>query len=169
MGANNAAVPAGGGRSKGGSPAWYWILGLLAALLIIWALWAAFRQPAGPQVGVTLQDIQGNPQAYIGQTVTVSGEIQEAIGPNAFVFDRGDIIVVGARELAQITGTSSEDFFSGDPVVQVTGSVTTFIAAEMERQLGYPLDAMLNQYEGRPAIIAQEVLLLEPGTLEPAS
>ncbi len=170
MAANNAAVPAGGHRRSGGTPAWYWVLGIIAALLIIWALWAAFSRPAGPQVGVTLQDIENDPQAYVGQTVTVSGEVQQVVGANAFIFDYGDVIVVGARELPQMTGTPTTDFFTGEPVVQVTGSVAIFSAAEMEQQLGYQLDdATFSQYEGRPAIIAQEVLRLEAGSPQPAS
>ena len=65
---------------------------------------------AGPEAGITIGDITDNPNAFIGQTVTVSGEVEDIVGPRAFTMgDEGflfgeELLVVGAQGPAPTGG-----------------------------------------------------------------
>ena len=55
-------------------------------------------QSEGPNLGVTVDDVVDDPEQYEGQTVTVSGEIDEAYGGTAFTIGGGafgeDLLVI---------------------------------------------------------------------------
>ncbi|MBE9182305.1 hypothetical protein IQ268_27530 [Oculatella sp. LEGE 06141] len=124
---------------------------------------AASPQPQA-QEEVTSGDVTDNTEDYIGQTVTVRGDVEETIGENAFrmsdnQFLGGDILVISETGTVQLP----ED---GIPV-QVTGEVRQFQGAELQQQFNLTLDENeYSDYEDRPVIVAQSIAPApEPGDI----
>ncbi|HEX2166858.1 MAG TPA: hypothetical protein VHG09_06420, partial [Longimicrobiales bacterium] len=108
---------------------------------------------------VTVADIAGDPAQYIGRTVTVEGDLEEVLGPMAFTLDEdaiteggvdNDLLVIGAQ-----TGTlTAIDDQWVDNRVRVTGTVGMHTAVEIEREVGWDLDAELEaEVEEREAVL----------------
>ena len=123
--------------------------------LILWALFADGDAEQTTNVAVSVDDITDNPDRYIGQTVTVGGEVNRMLGTNALVLEDDDfigddeVLVVGANQLP--AGQANE-------VVLVTGTVSNFNMADAESQLGIDLDNNLfTDWDGRPAIVARSI------------
>jgi hypothetical protein len=126
----------------------------------------AEREAGGGATGgnVTVADIVGNPNTYVGRTVTVNGDVQEMIGANAFTLDEeaalaggidNDLLVIGARQnLAGI-----DDQILNDRV-RVTGVVRMLNIADVENEIGYDLDDNLfTNWNGKPVLIASAVTM----------
>ena len=173
--APNGAVPVADrdGGSRNGP-----LLGLLVLVilaLLAWALWATFWQDddsAGPDVGVTLSDIAGDPEEYYGQQVVVSGQIDDVLdrddsvdaddsGGAGFVLgDDDEVLVVGSNLPSLAAIAANEDIAEGD-VVQVTGMVQAFDEAEFESELGVDLeDRIFEDFGDSPALRATAVSLV---------
>lgn len=154
-------------RRRSGDGAWAWVVGgIIALLLLALILIPLFNadDSAGPEVGATVSDITDNPEEYLGETVTVSGEVDDAIGPRAFTiggqeFYGGDtLLVVSANPLPTIADRPADEAVLTDDVVQVTGPVRRFNLAEFESTIGADLDdALFTAYDGQPAVIARSV------------
>ena len=150
-------------RSEGGAP-WVAIIGalLLLALLAL-ALWYFLGRegPAAPgaaaPANVTLDQLADNPSAYYGDTVTVSGEITDYIGLNAFLL--GDAVLVVSRQpLTSIQGWPRELSMADEETAQVTGPVRAFDIEEVERLTSTDLDdRIFDLWEGQPSIVATSV------------
>ena len=57
---------------------------------------------AGPDAGVTIEDIISDPGEHVGQEVAVSGEVGEVFRPYAFTLESGDtdsVLVVSSARL----------------------------------------------------------------------
>jgi hypothetical protein len=138
----------GGGRG-GTAIAWLFGLGVIVAIGI--AIWAAVDDSAGPEVGVTLEQIAQEPADFLGQTVTVSGEVDEFValggaadqvtdqagarGASGVAFTLGGDAV---GEQVLVIGTNGEQrFIDEDSVVQVTGTVRQFDAAGFTEAFGF--------------------------------
>jgi hypothetical protein len=160
-------------REAGTIPSWVWWVAGVAVLLIAMAvlLPALLRDDpgvgatAGPESQVLISDITTNTEGYIGQQVTVSGAVNEMIGTQGFaVSEEGvltevnPLLVVPARE--DLVGQG----FEIDQVVRVTGVVRMFDMGEVEREVGFGLNDEFRQFEGQPAIVAQEVTPVSPGS-----
>jgi len=101
----------------------------------------------GREGTVDIADLMENPRAYMGRTVTVVADLEEAYGPNAFTLDedallRGgidrDLLVLGrSGTLAQI-----DDQWLNNKV-RVTGTVGVMSVVEVERELGLDLDRQI--------------------------
>ena len=118
---------------------------------------------AGPETGTDVEDVQEEPAAgvfedfseaqnFAGQQVTVSAEVDEIIGPNAFTIadDAGEQLLVvsgGTRQLNR------------DTPVQVTGTVRrAFNLAEAEQfASGDFNDAAYTDFSGEPYIQASNI------------
>lgn len=107
------------------------------------------------QVQATLSDVDDNPEAYIGNMVSVYGEASELIGDNSFrlqdpAFFAGDDVLVVVRDQAIIPTEGAEYW--------VTGEVRAFNLTEVEADVGYDLDdALFTDWEGRTVIVAEMV------------
>lgn len=123
------------------------------------------QQPADTaQTGaVTVAQIAENPAAYEGQTVTVRSEVEEVYSPQAMKLDEDQPLAGGIdNDLLVLAGQGLTQQFREDELheeqVTVTGTVRTFRAAEIERDLGYQLDrTRFEQFENRPVLIATSV------------
>jgi hypothetical protein len=115
---------------------------------------------------VTLEDITDDPAALAGQTVTVNGGVNVVLTETAFtiaestLLDLNEVLVVGA------TGEALEAALQTGSPVRVTGTVRTFNLVEVEEDLGVDLDdALFADFEGKPVILAQNVIAIEPANV----
>ena len=124
-------------------------------------------ESAGPAAGVVISDVTDNAQEYFGTTVTVSGEVNDLLTPNAFTIGGEDflgtdeLLIVGAQQLPNIVeGVEGEVEVGQDDIVQVTGEVHEFNVTEIEDEVGYALDdGVFGEFEGEPVVVAKEVFL----------
>jgi hypothetical protein len=119
-------------------------------------------------VNVQVGDLTGNLEDYLGQTVSVRGDLVEAVGENAFVI-RGDGLF-GGDDVVVFNTTGAPLVFPSEDIterVQVTGEVRQVVIGDLARQYGITLDeATYGDYENNPAIIAESVVMApEPGEI----
>lgn len=128
---------------------------LLASLLMLTACASTGEMAESDTVRTT--EVIESPSEYIGEEVTVRGEIEESHGNQAFILNEEglfgqDLLVIKDQSL---TSNKADE---GD-FVEVTGTVRRFSPTEIERDLGVALSPELQAQaqEGDPVIIAKEV------------
>lgn len=113
------------------------------------------------QLNVQAGEITGNVEDYIGQTVSIRGEAEEAIGESALLLQ--DDQLFGGDEIVVINSTGVPFVIPDDEPteqIQVTGEVRQLVVADLEREYGLDLDPTIYaEYENRPAIVAQSIVL----------
>lgn len=163
---------------------------LAAFLLLVTTGFLTACESEEPNTGTTVEDITDasdddvlddifdarevyeNVNPYLGQTVTVSGEISEIYGTNAFTIGDdlwGEDLLVVAPSNATFSGTTAAGADVGlfgdlgtDYVVQVTGTVRQYMLAEVENDYGLDLvpDLEVEMEEQEPMIVAQSVRVM---------
>lgn len=104
---------------------------------------------------------------YLGQTVTVSGEISEIYGTNAFKIGEdlwGEDLLVVVPQTASVSGmtmageeVSAFGDLGTEYVIQVTGVVGQYVLTEVETEYGLDLDPELEaDVEEQEAMIVAE-------------
>ncbi|MCT7954932.1 hypothetical protein [Laspinema palackyanum] len=107
-----------------------------------------------------LGEVADNPNQFMGQTVTLNGEVAEVLGPNVFRIQEDEAI--GGSDIIVIT-TDSQMPVMEDSQVQVTGEVRQLVITEIERDynnLGWDdtlRTEIEREYTDRPAIVAQSI------------
>lgn len=105
---------------------------------------AATEAPLDPEV------IFEDPPQYIGDMVTVRGEVADVVSPQGFTLASG-LLVVGSSE------TVPANLPTGEPVL-VTGLVEWFEISDVEEITGADVDReAYSRFSGRPSIIATEI------------
>lgn len=109
---------------------------------------------------VALGELTGNVEDYLGQSVSVRGEAETALGETAFLLQ--DDQLFGGQEVVVINATGTPFLLptADEPTedIQVTGEVQQLVIADLEREYGLDLDPELYaEYEDRPAIIAESI------------
>lgn len=115
-------------------------------------------------------EITADPEQYYGQTLAVTGEVEDIQGETTFTLDEDrllgtdDLLVVYAQPKA---GASSPEVappptITDDEQVAVTGVLRPFIISELERDYDLTWDAGVQQqlekdYSERPVLIATEI------------
>jgi hypothetical protein len=120
----------------------------------------AMEEPgAGTADGfVSLSDVADDPAAYMGQTVTVAGEASEILGPQVFRMNEGNLLDIGDEILVVHTEDQAPADLAEDTNIRVTGTVRTFVEAEIEQDFDFDFDEDLYvEYEERVAIVADSV------------
>ncbi len=110
----------------------------------------------------TLSDIADDPSAYIGRTVTVSGEVSEILSPVVFRMNEDNLLDIGDEILVVHTGEPALVGLTDDAEILVTGTVRNFVVAEIEDDLGIALDLDADleiEYENRVAIVADTIIV----------
>lgn len=133
-----------------------WILGaVLIALVVAVAVWIVVfllqDEATTPATGVSIGEISDNPSLFLGETVTVRGDVTRLVGGSAFLVGEAgnELLVVGA----QLPEAVSE----GDSV-QVRGRVRSVAVPELEEELAVDFeDDLLTPFAGKPAIAATSV------------
>ena len=108
---------------------------------------------------VELDDLESNTEQYLGETVSVDGEVEEVLGPRVFTIDErnwgdldGEILVFMPTHLVALV--------QDDDLVTVTGMVKPFVRAEFEQELewfeiGPELEVDL---EAKPVLVAERIV-----------
>ncbi|MBE9182483.1 hypothetical protein IQ268_28440 [Oculatella sp. LEGE 06141] len=104
-------------------------------------------------------EITEDPSQYYGQTLAVTGEVEEIIGPNAFTLEDEELL--GSDDLLVLnttTGTTVED---GEEVA-ITGELRSFVSAEIERDYDLTWDLDLQrqleaEYQQQPVLIVRDI------------
>jgi hypothetical protein len=136
-----------------------WVIGGLFVLLVAVGLY--FREAKPPaSVGATVADLARDSAAFVGRTVTVQGEIDQAVAPHAFILqDEGsgsEMLVVTAKTAAVPPATELENRRD----VRVIGEVRPFNLAQLRTDLGIPAtDDRLNEVENTPMLYAFQVVV----------
>ncbi len=146
----------------------------IAALLAVVAagVWLAAEltgESAGPQRGVTLTSVVADPERYVGETVTVSGDVAAVHRqPRALALgdDLDDPLLVLVRR-----GQALEAWPDPDDVARVRGTVRIFDFAQYAQELDEldlaGDDPFFGGFDGGPVIIAQDIDILAEGTTSP--
>ncbi len=120
--------------------------------------------PTAAGIALGLDEIANNLATYVGDKVTVTGEVDKILTSQAFrLQEDSPLSFLGVGEEILVVypdGVPAAGFSTGDQV-QVRGIVSPFVRIEFERQLDITLDeTALSAYERRPSLAASEVTLL---------
>ncbi|MEC4805223.1 MAG: hypothetical protein SAJ12_16400 [Jaaginema sp. PMC 1079.18] len=119
--------------------------------------------PTAEEENVTTEELSENTNDYIGQTVSVRGEVNELVGDTAFLMDEDQIF--GGEEILVFNASEERLVLpeGEETKVQVTGEVQELVAADLEEEYDLEPDS-LAEYDKRPVIIAESVALSpDPG------
>jgi hypothetical protein len=142
------------------------LAGLVPAMALVPV--ACTRNAPAPE-NVRIEDIKENPSAYLGKTVTVSGEVERVFGTRAFElggkdFFDSEIRVITAQPLKENVRRRAEEPFRPDDIALVTGTVRNVTIADVEREFSFDLDPNYEvEFENKPAIVATSVLISARG------
>lgn len=133
-------------------------------------------QSVGGVPGINLAEVVTDSDDMLRETVTVSGPIDEVIGPNAFILGSSGVttfVVEGQPKLTQgrqilVTFAGSSTALLSRPedapleqgtVVEVTGEVRIFEIGRFSRELNVTYEAFdrMRELEERPAILAHAI------------
>ena len=108
---------------------------------------------------VKLDEIEDNPQKYIGKTISVDAEIEEVFGPRIFTIDEpnwGDL----AGEILVYVPTTLAALVKEDDRVTITGTVKPFVRADVEREWGWlGLDSDIEvDIAKKPVLVANRIV-----------
>jgi len=107
---------------------------------------------------VELEDLTGDIGAYIGRTVSVRSDVTNILAESGFLLQNEGWF--GGQEVLVINATGQPVLLPEDIELQVTGEVSQFVLADVERDYGVDLDPELYaDYEQQPVIIAESVAL----------
>lgn len=112
-----------------------------------------------PAERVTVEELTNNPSEFYGESVTVSGEVMEAVEPAAFRIEGDDeeLLVAGVQQLPKIVEGEVKEVNEGDRV-RVTGEVRQFKMEEIKQDVDYGIDnEYFGDFEGDPAVLASSV------------
>lgn len=132
-----------------------------AALLFAACARESPSERAAEVSGVTAAQVINNPNAYVGKTVTVSGDVEEIHSPRSFNMDSGtsvgELLVLGREPFPQVPDSGNRGYVINDTAT-VTGTVRMLVTAEIERELGWDLQPELEtEFNAKPVLIAQTV------------
>lgn len=149
---------------------------VIALLILSVALFSACNTAADKAEevgGVTAAQIIENPAAYVGKTVTVSGDVEEVWDPRAFNMDSGasvgELLVVGKDPFPQVPGATDNAYVVSD-IATVTGTIRNFVAADIEKEIGWDLMPDIeSKFNGKPVLVAQSVAFKPGANRKPAT
>lgn len=111
---------------------------------------------------ITVAEIVGNADDFIGKTVIVSGDVQRAIGTHALILDEDALLAGGIDNDLLVIGAPVPVTLSDEDRVQVTGMVRIFDLVQIEQATGLDLQAEeFAQYTDRLVLVAQSIALDE--------
>jgi hypothetical protein len=124
--------------------------------------------PGANGANVSVADITSDLTNYDGKTVTVIADVEEVLGPRAFTLDEDAPLAGGVDDDLLVLSPQAGSLADIDDQwlnnkVRVTGVVRRFVAADVEREVGWDLDPRIEaEYEGkRPVLIATSVERLQ--------
>jgi hypothetical protein len=113
---------------------------------------------------VDLDELEKNPQKFLGKTVTVEGEVGRVLGPNLFTVNQRKWIVLN-REVPVVVPETFTAIVRTQAPVRITGTVEKVPIARIERQ-GIATDPKIKaEIEAKPALVASEVTMIAPAAV----
>ncbi len=157
-----------GAPRKSGVP-WFILLAVaIIAAIVAWAWLANDDDSAGPERGVTVEDVaesdafdnDGFADSLVGQQVTVSGNVSEMVGTNAIRLGGEDFGGDGLLVI-QVTGSGITE----DDNVRVTGTVREYDAAGFQREFGTDVydDDVYHTWVDENVLVASNVTKVSSG------
>lgn len=130
---------------------------------------------AGPEQDTSVEDVEEAEAAegadLSGQTVTVSGEIDEILDPQGFTLggqglEEGVLVLSGAESFADIGLELDESLVDANRVLQVTGTVAELVIVDYEEEFGVDLDdTVYEDFEGEAVLVADQITTLTGETV----
>lgn len=104
-------------------------------------------------------EIAEDPTQYYGQTLAVTGEVEEVYGMNTFTLDEEELF--GGDDLLVVVPNAEEMVQDGETVA-VTGELRSFVVADLERDydLTWDLDVQEEieaEYTERPVLVVDSI------------
>ncbi|MUL36377.1 hypothetical protein [Gloeocapsopsis dulcis] len=104
-------------------------------------------------------EITQNPSRYYGQTLAVTGEVEDIVDANSFTLDEDQLL--GAEDLLVINANPTAAVTDGETVA-VTGVLRPFVVADIEREYDLTWDLDLQrkleaEYSQKPVLVADGV------------
>lgn len=115
-----------------------------------------------PAERVTVEELTADPGEFYGESVTVSGQVVEAVEPNAFRIDSGgdQLLIVGVQQLPKIMEGEVKEVNEGDRV-RVTGEVRQFKIEEVRQEVDHGIDdEYFGDFKGDPAVLARSAKVI---------
>lgn len=115
---------------------------------------------AATEDNVELEDLTGDLDTYVGETVTVRADALETVGDSSFLLQDEDFF--GGEEVLVLNTTGSVFVLPpGEEIeVQATGEVREFVVADIEEEYDLELDPdVYVEYEDQAVIIADSLAL----------
>jgi hypothetical protein len=145
------------------------LVGIVAAILLVVTVldWAADdTAPPAQHFGVAPAEIRDNPNEYRGETVTVSGEVNQVLDPFAFTIggeqwvNGGEILIIGPPPHANGAVLEEEDPLQAADIVQVHGTVRDFDDIDFEDEFDEQVNVdALQDYAGQPVIVSEGTII----------
>lgn len=109
-----------------------------------------------------IEQILENPQAYLGQTVTVTGEIEDVLSNRLFEISNeavgNELLVVAPSALSEQQAEQATEFLQDNANVRVSGTVRQSTVVEFEREYGLDVGSEIEaEFEDRVLLIADRI------------
>lgn len=125
---------------------------------------------AGGAMGITLENLENDPQQYFGSSVIVSGEVSETEGAGSFIIGGGlfdaEILVLVPQNAKVVGGREGDLPYLEDDIVQVEGMVRPYVKTELENDFDFDFDfseTEIEYEEQKPSIVAGRVVITPRG------
>lgn len=111
----------------------------------------------------TIERISENPAALYGQTVIVSGEIEDVYGSRAFrlggrEFFEDEVLVITSKPVPAVTERTADKPFAQNDIALVVGTVRSMVIADIERDIGYDFGADVEaNFKDKAVLVATNV------------
>lgn len=123
---------------------------------------------ANEKTEIRVADIVGEPNRYLGQTVTVVADVEEVHSPYAFSLDEDSPLTGGVDNDLVVLSPKAANLSNIDDQwlnnkVRVTGEVGRMELVEIEREIGWDLDPQIEAEleKATAVIIAQSIQRIE--------
>ncbi len=153
------------------------IIGVIAVLVLIMVGVIFFQNrpaqtnliPPAPTTAPAIQSLDAiteNPDSFLGQQVTVQGDVDNILGRNTFVLDVpgeavDDEILVVSTSAIPSSVEEAQNLFSGKQV-RLTGMVNTFMYTQYVDSLDPNITPdLVSAYEGRPFIMTDMIEVVQ--------
>ncbi|MDY7021102.1 MAG: hypothetical protein SWJ54_07035 [Cyanobacteriota bacterium] len=107
----------------------------------------------------SVEEVADETEELIGQTVTITGEVEEIVGLDSFVLEDEESLFDGDQVLVISVNDTTEPVIREGETVQVTGEVRQFVWTELERDYDLTWDLDLRreleaEYKDKPVVVA---------------
>jgi hypothetical protein len=113
---------------------------------------------AGRAMRVPLDDVEQQPNTYIGKRISVDAEVEKVIGPRLFTIDEPDWADLDGELLVHVP-TALAALVRPDDRVTITGTVTAYASGELDDEWRW-FDASndTSHWRTRPVLVATHVV-----------